>query len=109
MKQNNYNEYWRRWNVLQTAKINLDLLAQDDWEVYDINLNSLATVAKRGSITLRVDFMSTGGVSKITVEDGGEIVYQQAFDFLLKPSVAESEKILTLMKIEDWRKYYTAC
>ena len=57
MKQNNYNEYWRRWNVLQTAKINLDLLAQDDWEVYDINLSSLATVEKRGSIRPRVDFM----------------------------------------------------
>ena len=112
MKQTNFEKYWKlHWRVLQTPKIAFDLLAKDGWEVYDINLNgACATVAKDGGQMIRVDYVEqTGGVSKITVRDGGETVYQQQFSFLLKPTVAEIEKILKLLKIEDWRKYYTAC
>ena len=44
---NNYNKYWKNWNVLQTPKIDFDLLAENDWEVYDNNLNGISTIAKK--------------------------------------------------------------
>jgi len=109
MKANNYNKYWKNWNVLQTPKIDLDLLSkEDDWEVYDSNLKDICTVAKRGDLTLKVTYSYTGGVNHIEVTKGDKKLYNQTFSFLLKPSVDEMKKIIKLLDL-DFDKFYTAC
>lgn len=113
---NNYNKYWKNWNVLQTPKIDFDLLAEDGWEVYDVDLNGNHStiarnklVAENTEVVLRADYSATGGVNMISASRGEEMVYSQMFNFLLKPSVGEIQKVLESVGINDWRKYYTAC
>lgn len=106
---NNYNKYWKNWNVLQTPKIDFDLLAESGWDVYDNNLNGISTTAKKDEIELRADYSTTGGVYKLSAKKGNEIIYEQFFNFILKPSVKEIQRALESAGIEDWRKYYTDC
>ena len=60
-------------------------------------------------IELRADYSMTGGVYKLSAKKGNEIIYEQFFNFILKPSVKEIQKVLEAAGIEDWRKYYTDC
>ena len=106
---NNYNKYWKNWNVLQTPKIDFDLLAESGWDVYDNNLNGISTTAKKGVFEIRADYSMTGGVYKLSVKKDNNIIYEQLFNFILKPSVKEIQKVLEAAGIEDWRKYYTNC
>ena len=108
-KQNNYNKYWKNWNVLQTPKINFDLMSEDGWNVFDADINGHATVAIKDNIEIRAEYSNTGGVNKIIVKKDDSVVYEQIFNFLLKPTISEIQKIFKLSDINDWRKYYTAC
>lgn len=108
-KVNNYNKYWKNWNVLQTPKIDLDKLSQsEEWEVYDSNLKDICTVAKSGDLTLKITYSYTGGINHIDIIKGDKKIYNQTFSFLLKPSVDEIKKILKLLGL-DFDIYYTAC
>lgn len=109
-KQNNYNKYWKNWNVLQTPKIDMDLLSESGWEVYDVNFNNnCSTVAKNEGYEIRADYSLTGGVNNIRVKNGDNIVYEQRFNFLLKPTVNEIKRAIEAAGIQDWQKFYTAC
>ena len=103
---NNYNKYWKNWNVLQTPKIDFDLLAESGWNVYDNNLNGISTTAKKDEFEIRADYSMTGGVYKLSAKKGNEIIYEQFFNFILKPPVKEIKKVLEPAGLRVGGKYY---
>ena len=94
--------------MIQTPKIDFNLLSED-WDVFDSDINDHCTVAIKEDKEIRVYYADPVGVNKIRVKKGDDVIYEQCFNFLLKPSVMELKKILNAAGIEDWEKYYTAC
>lgn len=109
LKNNNFEQYWRRWNVRQTPKIDFYSLERDGWSIYDANLHGLCTIATKGDVSIRAYYESTGGVCLLRVLKGDKVIYNQPFNFLLKPTVKVIEHVLGLAGITQWVDYYTSC
>ena len=106
----NYEDCWRRWNVLQTPKIDFYALARNGWGVMDVNAGGPQTVAKRKDIYIRVRYVGkTGGMSEISVRSGDEVIWSKQFSFVLKPTVDDIVHVLKVAGVDDPVKYYTAC
>ena len=106
----NFEDCWKRWNVYQTPKIDFYALARDGkWGVMDVNVSGPQTLAKKGDVYIRVKYIGkTGGVKEISVRKGDSVIWSKTYSFVLKPTVDDIIKILTIAGVDDPRKYYTA-
>lgn len=97
----NFEKYWKNWNVLQTPKINFETLEKNGWSIMDVNVAAPETIAMKDGVTIRVTYLLTGGVQKITVKKDQNIIYNQLFSFILKPTIEEINKIICLSIDDD--------
>lgn len=105
----NFNKYWRNWNVLQTPKFDVDNLRKAGWKVNDVNKgDEHQTLLVKDDKKIRIVYFNTGGVSKLVSKDGDTVLKSQKYSFILKPTVNDIRDFLLSVGIEDWERFYTA-